>query len=594
LNKDVELLPMKGAPEPPLLAGFVHAGPMRVLLLSGDYQTARDIEQLLHATWSEVHLLTHPTWDAAAAEALLDHHGCCVLLDAVPSAITDTDSTEDAMELLEYVRMSAPDAPIVLLCSGEDEDLTLKAVRQGAQDCLIKSELEPVLLRRALIRAIERKRAEAQLAHQAMHDQLTGLPNRALFLDRLSVALERSRRSGTPLAVLFLDFDNFKEINDTRGHAAGDRVLATLGERLSGLLRPMDTVARFGGDEFTFLFEGITSEREVVLIADRICQAAGRPIQVDGAALAVTVSVGIAMVGDPTVAAETIIREADAAMYRAKERGRARYELFDEDSRRRALQRIELEAAIRQAVERGELRVHYQPHAILHGMDVAGGVEALVRWQHPTRGLLAAGEFMPLADGLGLADAIGRFVLQQALTQLSKWRARKPEVTLSLNISHRQLRDPALPALLADSLRAGEIDPAAVYLEMSETALADDPDSAIGVLRALKATGVKLTVDDFGVGALSLARLTQLPIDALKIHESFVAGLGSSLENAALIGALVELGHALGLDVVAKGVETEGQVEQLRELGCDAVQGYAIGRPVSEEQFEALLLAEVA
>jgi diguanylate cyclase (GGDEF)-like protein len=573
-----------------LLGDCVEAGPVRVLLLSRDYRTARLIDQVLHATWSDVDLLTHATWDAAAAEALLDHPGCCVLLDAAP-----TRDAEDAMTLLEYVRMSAPDAPIVLLCPDEDEELTLRAVRLGAQDCLVKSELEPVLLRRALIRAIERKRAETELAHQAMHDQLTGLPNRALFLDRLGLALERSRRSGDPLAVLFLDFDNFKEINDTRGHAAGDRVLATLGERLSGLLRPMDTVARFGGDEFTFLFEGLTSEREVVLIADRICQAAaGRPIEVDGVPLTVTVSVGVAIVNDPTVAADTIIREADAAMYRAKDRGRSRFELFDEDSRRRANDRIELEAALRQALERDELRVHYQPHVILHGMNVAGGVEALVRWQHPTRGLLTAGEFMPTADELGLAVLIGRFVLQQALSQLSSWRARKRDMTLSLNISARQLRDAALPLLLGESIRAGGLDPAAIYLDVSEIGLAEDPDSTIHALRALKDTGVRVTIDDFGVGALSLAWLAQMPVDALKIHESFVATLGAGAEHASLLSALVELGHALGLDVIAKGVETDAQLEQLRELGCDAVQGYAIGRPVTGEELEAVVVAEVA
>ncbi len=568
------------------------AGPVRVLLLSSDYRTARLIDELLHATWSDVHLVTHATWDAAAAEALLDHPGCRVILDAASLEI-DT-SGEDPMTLLEYVRMSAPDAPIVLLCSDEDDDLTLQAVRRGAQDCLIKSELEPGVLRRALTHAIERKRAETELAHQAMHDQLTGLPNRALFLDRLGLALERSRRSGDPLAVLFLDFDNFKEINDTLGHAAGDRVLSVLGDRLSGLMRPMDTVARFGGDEFTFLFEGLTSEREVLLIADRICQAAGRPLEVDGIPLTATVSVGIAMVNDPTVAPETIIREADAAMYRAKDRGRSRFELFDEDSRQRATDRIELESAIRQAVERDELRVHYQPYAILHGMDVVNGVEALVRWQHPTRGLLTAGEFMSLADDLGLSVPIGRFVLEAALAQLSKWRARKPEMTLSLNISARQLRDPALPVLLSELLRAEELDPAAIYLELTETGLAEDPDRAIRALHAVKQTGVRITIDDFGVGALSLARLTQMPVDALKIHESFVAGLGADPENASLVSALVELGHALGLDVIAEGVETAAQLEQLREIGCDAVQGYAIGRPVSEDELESVLVAEVA
>jgi predicted signal transduction protein with EAL and GGDEF domain len=357
----------------------------------------------------------------------------------------------------------------------------------------------------------------------------------------------------------------------------------------------MDTVARFGGDEFTFLFEGLTSEREVVLIADRICQAAaGRPIEVDGVPLTVTVSVGIAIVNDPTVSPDAIIREADAAMYRAKDQGRSRFELFDEDSRRRASERLELEAALRQALERDELRVHYQPHVILHGMNVAGGVEALVRWQHPTRGLLAAGEFMPMTDELGLTVPIGRFVLQQALGQLSKWRARKPDMTLSLNISARQLRDPALPRLVGESVRAGELDPAGIYLDVSEIGLAADPESTIRALQSLKDTGVRVTIDDFGVGALSLAWLTRMPVDALKIHESFVADLGEGTEHASLLGALVELGHALGLDVIAKGVETEAQLEHLRELGCDAVQGYAIGRPVTGEELESVMVAEVA
>jgi diguanylate cyclase (GGDEF)-like protein len=574
-----------------LLGEYAQPGPVRVLLLSGDYSTARLIDELLHLTWSDVSLVTHATWDAPAAEALLDHPGCCVLLDAAPS---QSDGAEDPMSLLDYVRMSAPDAPIVLLCADEDEDLTLNAVRQGAQDCLIKSELEPVLLRRALVRAIERKRAEAKLAHQALHDQLTGLPNRALFLDRLSVALERSRRSGAPLAVLFLDFDNFKEINDSRGHAAGDHVLATLGERLSGLLRPMDTVARFGGDEFTFLFEGFTSEREVVLIADRICQAASRPVEVDGVPLTVTVSVGIALVGDPAVTPDTIIREADAAMYRAKDQGRSRFELFDEDSRRRANERIELEAEIRHALDRSELRVHYQPYVILHGLDAVAGIEALVRWQHPRRGLLAAAEFMTLAEAVGLTVPIGRYVVAEGLAQLSKWLTHKPEMTLSLNISPRQLHDPALPALLGESLRVSELDPAAIYLETAESGLAEDPDASIAALQALKAIGVRITIDDFGVGALPISRLRELPVDAVKIHESFVVGLGADSENAAMAGALIELGHALGLDVIAKGIEADTQLEQLRELGCDAVQGHAIGRPVDPAQFEAALLANVA
>jgi diguanylate cyclase (GGDEF)-like protein len=586
---DVELLLEKGVRLP---AEPIHAGPIRVLLLSADQPTARLIDKLLHCAWSGVHLVTHATWDAAAAQALLAHPGCCVLLDVTPDAAGRP--ADQPVELIEYVRMSAPEAPIVLLSSCHAEPVGLAAIRKGAQDYLVKSELEPAGLRRALTHAIERKRAEGRLARQALHDQLTGLPNRALFLDRLGVALERSRRSGAPLAVLFLDFDNFKQINDSRGHAAGDRLLATLGERLSGLLRPMDTVARFGGDEFTFLFEGLTSEREVVLIADRICEAAGRPIELDGGEVTVTVSVGIAMVADPTVSPETILREADAAMYRAKQRGRARYELFDDESRRRATERIELEAAVAQALERRELRVHYQPTLDLGGLGKVIGVEALVRWQHPIRGLLAARDFMPLAGDAGLAIPIGRFVVEHALGALARWRAREPDMTISLNLSSRQLRDPALPSLLIETIRATGLEPAAVCLEIAESELRDDPDTAISALERLKATGVRLAIDDFGSGASPLARLRELPIDALKLHESLTAGLGASPGDTAVVGALVELGHALGLYVVAEGVETEAQLEQLRELGCDAAQGYAIGRPVSGEQMDALLLAGVA
>ena len=565
----------------------MHAGPVRVLLLSADFRTARLIDDLLHATWSRTQLLAHAEWDAAAAQALVDHPSCCVLLD-VPA-----HTREDAMELLAYLRLSAPDAPIVLLSDGDDEGLALDALKAGAQDCLAKSELAPAPLRRALTHAIERKRSEAELAHQALHDQLTGLPNRALFLDRLGVALERARRSGTPLAVMFLDFDNFKQINDTRGHAVGDRLLAALGERLSTLLRPMDTVARFGGDEFTFLFEDLTSEREVVLIADRICRAASPPIEIDGVELSVTVSVGIAMVGDPAVSPETVIREADAAMYRAKERGRSRYELFDEESRQRAVARIELERAIRQAVERGQLRVHYQPMVVLNSFRDVLWVDAQVHWQHPRRGLLGPAEFMPLAEAIGMATPIGRFALEHALVQFASWRESRPDMRLSLSLSSRQLRDPTLASVLSDAIRAAEVDPGTICLEVPEGAVGEDPGAVTATLRTLKATGVRLALRDFGSGAASFSRLRGLPIDAIKIHDSFVKALGESDEDAPILGALVELGHALGLAVVADGVETAAQLEQLRELGCDGAQGDLIGPPVTGEQAQ-VLLAEVA
>ena len=566
----------------------MYAGPIRVLLVSADFAIARRIDELLHATWARLQVLVHAEWDAAAAQALVDFPSCCVLLDV------RTEAQEETMDLLAYVRLSAPDAPIVVLSDGDHEALGLEAVRAGAQDCLVKSELTPVLLRRTLTHAIERKRSEAGLAHQALHDQLTGLPNRALFVDRLGVALERARRSGTQLAVMVLDFDNFKQINDSRGHAVGDRLLTALGERLSTLLRPMDTVARFGGDEFTFLFEDLTSEREVVLIADRICQAASPPIDIDGVELSVTVSVGIAMVADPTVSPDTVIREADAAMYRAKERGRSRFELFDEESRRRAVARIELEGAIREAVQRGQLRVHYQPRIALNAFADVRWVDAQVHWQHPRRGPLGPAEFMALAEDTGMAIPIGRFALEHALLQFGIWRAYKPDLQVSLALSARQLDDPSLASLLSDAIRAAEVDPGAICLEVPEGAVGEDPEGVTATLHTLKATGVRLALREFGSGAASFSRLRQLPIDLIKMHKGLIEALGESDEDASIVGALVELGHALGLGVIADGVETVTQLEQLRELGCDGAQGDLIGRAMTGQQVHALLVGEAA
>jgi diguanylate cyclase (GGDEF)-like protein len=588
-----------------LLGKLDHAGPARVLLLSADYRTARRIDELLNGAGSGVQLLVHADWDAAAAQALVDHPRCCVLLDA------SLGRREDTLELVEYVRLSAPAAPIILLTDGDpavatavatdgatdaatvatgDDVLALEAVRAGAQDCLVKSELHPALLRRALTHAIERKRSEAELVRRALHDQLTGLPNRVLFLDRLGVALERSRRSRTQLAVLFLDLDNFKHINDSRGHAVGDRLLAALGHRVSRLLRPMDTVARFGGDEFTFLFEDLSSEREVVLIADRICQAASRPIEIDGVALTVTVSVGITMVADPSVAPETVIREADDAMYRAKERGRSRFELFDEDSRRRAIARIELEAALRQAVEHGQLRLHYRPSIALHGLGDVAWVEARVHWQHPGRGLLGPDEFMRLAEATGTAVPIGRFALAHAVAHLARWRLHKPDMRLSVSISPQQLRD---VNALSEAIRTTACDPGTLCLEIPESAVGEDPEAATAALRTLKATGVALALVEFGSGAAPFLRVRELPIDVIKLHESFISTLEDSDANTAIVAALVELGHALGVDVVAAGVQTEAQLNRVRELGFDAAQGEFLGPLVTAAQLEAQLMAEV-
>jgi diguanylate cyclase (GGDEF)-like protein len=481
--------------------------------------------------------------------------------------------------------------PIIVLSDQASDVAGLRSVKAGAQDHLLKSELHPALLSRAVRYAMQRKRSEVELAHQALHDPLTGLPNRALFLDRLSVALDRCRRASTSVAVLFLDVDSFKQINDSLGHAAGDQVLVELAGRLHEMLRPMDTVSRFGGDEFTLLFEDLESEREALLIAERIGRSASRPVSLDESETSFTVSIGIAIVQDPVSSPDQVLRDADAAMYRAKELGGGRLELFDESSRQRASQRLQLEGALRRAVERSELRVHYQPTMSLNGETGLNGFEALVRWEHPERGLIEPSEFMAIAEDTGLIVPIGDFVLEQALRQVGRWRQSRPDVTISVNLSTRQLEDPGLASRLARTIDASGTDPSVLCLEVTEDSVEHNPELAARMLGALKTVGVRLALDDFGTGYSSLSSLRKLPVDTLKIHQSFVTGLGDGSGDAAIVGAVVELGHALGLNVVAEGVETDVQLAQLRDLGCDGAQGYLFGRPVTEDEAGALLRA---
>jgi diguanylate cyclase (GGDEF)-like protein len=479
--------------------------------------------------------------------------------------------------------------PIIVVSARPDEEIGVAAVTAGAQDCLLKSDLNSTVLSRAVRYAIERKRSEVELAHQALHDPLTGLPNRALFSDRLTVALDRSRRTGAPLAVLFLDVDSFKHINDSMGHASGDLLLTVLADRFREMLRPMDTVARFGGDEFTFLVEELESEREALLIAERISRSAGQPLLLEDGEHAVDVSIGIAMVADPSVAPDQVIRDADAAMYRAKEHGGARLELFDESSRGRASQRLELEEALRSAVQRSQLRLHYQPQVSLNGETGLVGFEALVRWQHPQRGLIQPREFIELAEDTGLIVPIGEWVIAQALQDVTRWRQARPGMTMSVNLSARQLEDPALVSRLVEALRASGADPSVLCLEVTEDTIAHNPQLTAPVLEEVSRLGVGIAIDDFGMGHSSMASLRDLPVRTLKLHQSFVSTLGREGGEAALVGAMVQLGHALGLNVVAEGVETDTQLAHLRELGCDGAQGYLFSRPAPEAAVQELL-----
>jgi diguanylate cyclase (GGDEF)-like protein/PAS domain S-box-containing protein len=431
----------------------------------------------------------------------------------------------------------------------------------------------------------ERRAIAERLAHAAIHDTLTNLPNRLLLGDRLAFALDQARRRGTRVGVIFLDLDRFKMVNDSLGHAAGDDLLRVLGDRLATAIRPGDTVARFGGDEFAVLCDGVTDEAEVLDIAARLAAAVARPVRLTEREVFVTASVGVVLSRSADTA-ETLLRDVDAAMYRAKEAGRARIEVFDETSHSRAVAELEIDTDLHRALERREFRVHYQPIVELETGRVSG-FEALVRWQHPARRLLLPREFIALADETGLIVPIGEWVLEAACRQTMQWQqhheSERP-LTVSVNLAPRQLADPTFPEQLARILHATQIDPDTVWLELTEGALMNDAAASISALQTLREQGVHVAVDDFGTGYSSLGHLKRFPVESLKVDQTFVDGLGRDPDDTSIVAAVVNLAHSLGLAAVAEGLETEVQLAELRTMGCDFAQGYLFGAPKASDE----------
>ncbi len=422
----------------------------------------------------------------------------------------------------------------------------------------------------------DRRALQAQLTHQALHDPLTGLPNRALFTDRLAQALARTERDPAKLAVLFLDLDRFKVVNDSLGHAAGDQALMTIARRLDQLLRPGDTAARFGGDEFVLLCVDV----DAADIAKRVGAAVAEPIALSGPVV-LTASIG-GVVSAGGEQPDRLIADADAAMYQAKQGGRARYEVFDESLRSRALARLATETALRTGIECGQLRLHFQPEVALDGRQIIG-MEALVRWEHPERGLLTPAAFIDLAEETGLIEPLGRWVLQEACRQQARWRDQGiTRAVMWVNLSVHQLTDPTLPATVAEALRTAGLTGSDLGLEITESVLMHNLEHTTTALDALHELGVHLAIDDFGTGYSSLAYLQRFPIDTLKIDRSFVAGLDDARlrqESHAIVAAVIGLAHTLNLRVVAEGVETESQLQRLHDLHCDTAQGFYFSAP---------------
>ena len=433
--------------------------------------------------------------------------------------------------------------------------------------------------------------------NQLLRDPLTGLPSRLLFLNRLTAALGGlQRRPGRYVAVLFLDLDRFKVINDSLGHPAGDQLILAVAERLRHCLRRQETIARFGGDEFAILCEDLAHEEDAVAVAERVLKSFGLPFHLPHGDAVSTASIGIALAVSSDQDGEDLIRDADAAMYRAKQAGGGRVVLFDEVTRQRALDRLHTENGLRQALEREEFRVFFQPAVSIETGEIVG-VEALVRWEHPERGLVGPADFIALAEETGLIVPIGAWVLRQACGHARRWEVERNgdgPLTVSVNVSARQLAEPAFVDAVADALEETGIDPSGLCLEVTESVLIEDPDSSTETLAALKRLGVKVAVDDFGTGYSSLEHLRKFPIDSVKIDRSFVRGLPHSSEDVAIVGAVIELGHALNLSVVAEGVETADQLGNLQRAGCDTAQGFLFSRPEHPDVVDGLVRGQSA
>ena len=498
------------------------------------------------------------------------------------------------LETFSKICAHAPKVPIIVLTGNDDRALALLAVKAGAQDYLFKGNLERELLVRSMQYSIERKRYQEELEHHANYDSLTGLPNRNLLHDRLSQAVF-AQRDVHPIAVVFLDLDHFKFINDSLGHTQGDKLLATVAERLHSTVREGDTVARIGGDEFVLILNDQTKEDVIFRAMQRILNKVSEPMAIGGRELCITCSAGVSLYPQDGPDVETLLKNADVAMYRAKERGRNNFQFYTAEMNALVNERVALEHNLRRALERNELLLYYQPKVELATGAIVGA-EALLRWQHPEWGLVLPRRFITIAEETGLIVPIGEWVLRTACLQNKKWQdAGLRAITVSVNLSARQFRQESFVKTVGDILSQTCLKPEHLEIELTESMVMHNADAAIAILRGLKSLGVRLSVDDFGTGHSSLSYLKRLPIDTLKIDQSFVTHIGDQDEqdDGILAQAIISLGHTLRLKVIAEGVETEAQLKFLRMHRCDEVQGYYFGKPMPADDCARMLATQV-
>jgi diguanylate cyclase (GGDEF)-like protein len=561
-------------------------------------QSARrllDCDVVVILEWDRARDLVRPRGGAEAeggltARPVLAGDPLLALLGGGRLAVADWDASPSSA-----LREGAARSTLAAALSPRGEQLGILTAHCARPRSFTADQLDTLqALATLLAGSGERARIADEMLWRALHDPLTELPNRALFVDRLSHAIAGCERSGRAVAVMFLDLDHFKFVNDSLGHTAGDELLRGVAARLAGCMREHDTVARFGGDEFLLICEDLGAGEEAAEIAERVIAAVAQPIQLAGNEHVVTVSLGISVAAGAHRHPEDLIREADAAMYEAKERGRNGFAVYDEAMRARASRRLNVEHQLRRAIEGGELRLSYQPVFSLPERQVVG-VEALVRWQHPELGLIMPDDFMTVAEQSGLIIPLGGWVLHEAISQAAAWRRLFPRrhLPVSVNLSPREFTDRELYRKVRDLLEDHGVPAEMIELEITESVLMDPAQTSLESLRALREMGVRIVLDDFGTGYSSLSYVKHFPIDGLKIDRGFVREMVAASADASIVEAVVSMARGLGLGVVAEGVETVEQAELLEDLGCVRCQGFSFAPAVTAQRVEQLLAAEI-
>ena len=545
----------------------------RVLLVEGNAGDARLVREMLAEAGAVRFDLIRVSRLSDALKRLKEAEFDAVLLDLnLPDA--------RGLQAIAPVSDTAPDVPIVVLSGLWDESLAVAAVQRGAQDYLVKGQGGASLLARSIRYAIERKQSEKYISYLAYHDGLTKLPNRRLLFDRLEQALALERRNQLTLALLFLDLDHFKHINDTLGHSAGDELLKSVAARLRGCVRQSDTIARIGGDEFAMILADIDRPDDARIFAEKILSALEAPFYVAGEELFVTASVGISLFPDDAREAEALLRNADVAMYRSKRMGGNTSSFYSRSVDLRTTERLVLSSDLRRAIERGELLLHYQPLVDLDSGRTTA-FEALARWQHPVLGLIPPTVFIPLAEETGLITRVGAWVLRSACLEACRWQDEGlRSIGVSVNLSSQQFNQTGLLDGVIQVLEETGMEPSLLELELTESGIMRDPESAITTLSGLRSLGVRIHVDDFGTGYSSLSHLKRLPIDGLKIDRSFVMDATTGPIDAGIVRAIITMAHGLKMQVTAEGVTMKNQVDFLRELRCDRAQGFYFSPPL--------------